>query len=257
MGVGASLARGRVEGQQAATAFNFAGGGVRGAQLAAGANIATGPVFGAQLSAGVNVATKRVDGVQATAGVNLAPAGLDGAQLSAVNVAGDVIGAQVGVVNIGRRVKGLQLGVLNIAQEVDGAAIGLVTITKDSIHPIAWASNLAFSNAGIKFTTKYVYTLAGIGFGTRETDFDGGPVVTTALGVHLPLFHRFDVDAEVAYTSVDLASQTNHALHPRVIAGYAFSRHFRLFAGGGPRVPVSFARGSSAVRPEVVAGVQF
>jgi hypothetical protein len=285
---GAGFTHGRAAGAQIATGFNYAGGGSTGTQLTAGANIASGPTVGMQGSVGaniatgdmsgvqataganivggrlegvqasslVNVATKEVTGVQATAGVNVASDRLSGGQAAVVNVAGDLTGAQIGIVNIGRKVKGLQLGLLNIADEVDGAAIGLVTITKDSIHPVAWGGNLAYTNAGIKFTTKYVYTLVAIGFGTRETELDGGMVVTNALGGHIPIAAGFDVEAELAYTKVE-SSKENHALHPRVLGGYAFAKHLRVFAGGGPRVPIAFDRGSSAVRPEVVAGLQF
>lgn len=258
MAVGGSLARGPVDGHQLGAGFTFAGARVDGAQSAGGVNVAAGPLRGLQLSALSNLALQRVDGLQATAGANVAADRLHGAQLAVVNIGGDVTGAQVGIVNIGRHVKGLQLGVVNIAKEVDGAAIGLASIAKDSIHPIAWASNLAYTNVAIKFSTKYVYTTVGLGLGTRETDFDGGPLVTMALGGHVPLPGSFDVEPEVAYTQIDASSsETNHALHPRVVGGYSFAKHLRVFVGGGPRVPIAFDRGSPAVRPEVVAGVQF
>jgi hypothetical protein len=256
LSVGVAYAHGPVTGVQASAGFNYAGG-LDGAQLAAGGNIARGPVSGAQLSAGFNLATKEVSGAQVTAGVNIATDRLEGAQAGIVNVGGEVSGAQLGLVNVGRRVKGLQLGLVNIAEEVDGVAIGVATITKDSIHPIVWASNLADTNAGIKFTTKYIYTLAAVGLSTLEADFKDGPSVTTALGTHIPIAAGFDVEAEAAYSQIGWKSWENHALHPRVLAGYSFARHLRVFAGGGPRVPLAFDKGSSAVRPEIMAGVQF
>jgi hypothetical protein len=253
---GVNIAAGPVTGAQVSGGANVAIGDVEGVQATAGANIAGGKLDGAQLSSVVNVATKEVSGVQATAWVNVAADRVDGAQLAVVNIARDVSGAQLGLVNVGRNVKGLQLGLLNIAEEVDGAAIGLVTIAKDSIHPLAWASNLAYTNVGIKFRTKYTYTLVAIGLGTNETGLDT-PVITTAIGGHIPMGQSFDLEPELAYTSVNMTGDDNHAFHPRVLAGYSFAGRVRLFAGGGARKPISFDRGREVLRPEVLAGIQF
>lgn len=254
--VGATLASGEVKGAQIATGFNYARRSVSGAQIAAGVNVGRGLMSGAALAAIMNLHSDEVEGVQGAASINIADK-VKGSQLAVVNVASDVTGAQLGIVNIGRKVKGLQLGILNIAEEVDGAAIGLASISKDSFHPIAWGSNLAYTNAGVKFSTKYVYTVAALGVGTNETSFDGGPLITTAIGGHVPLPGAFDVEAECAYSTIDNSGKTNQSLHPRVLVGYSFARHFRLFAGGGPRVPIVFGQGRSVVRPELMVGASF
>ncbi len=226
--VGANIALGRVSGVQAATGFNLGGNGLSGVQLAAGANVATGEVSGVQ------------------AGV--------------VNIGENVRGAQLGIVNVGRNVKGAQVGVVNIAENVDGAALGVVSIARDLLHPIAWTSNLAYTNAGVKFATKYLYSTSALGFGSHETKFRGKrPAFTFALGGHIPVVSKLDVDTEVAYSDVDLdeSSKSNRALHVRALPGWSFAKHLRVFAGGGVRIPVAFDQGTMAVRPEGVAGIQF
>jgi hypothetical protein len=259
--IGANLASGTgsdagLKGAQLATGFNYARRGVTGAQISAGVNMTRGPVTGVTIAAIMNLNTEEIHGTQGAAWINIADK-VKGSQLSVVNVSNDVTGAQLGVVNIGRKVKGLQLGAVNIAEEVDGAAIGLASISKDSFHPIAWGSNLAYTNAGVKFATKYVYTVTAIGVGTNETSFDGGPLITTAIGGHIPLPAAFDVEAECAYSTVDNNNKTNQSLHPRALIGYSFAKHFRLFAGGGPRVPIDFNEGRAVVRPEFMGGASF
>lgn len=257
LAVGAAYAGGQLEGVQAATAIAIAAGGADGAQVAAGATYVDGPMTGVQASALANVATSTFSGVQVSAGANVALEPTEGLQLGGVNVGSEVTGAQIGLVNVGRRVKGLQLGLVNIASEVDGAAIGLASISRDSVHPVAWASNLAYTNVGVRFTSKSLYTTLAVGLGTNETKLDGGLSVTSGIGAHVPLFGRFDLDGELAYTHVSASSKTNQSLAAHAIAGYAFAKRFRLFVGGGPRIPLVFEEGDPAVRPEVVAGALF
>lgn len=255
---GANVATDDVVGAQAAPLFSFTGKDLRGAQLTAVVGMTLGHVTGAQISA-----------VGSYAG------GVDGVQAGTANVAGDVAGTQIAVVNVGRQVNGLQLGivnvaykgvkgaalgVVNVAPEVDGVAIGIATIAKDSVHPIAWASNLAPTNVGFKFTTKYVYSVAAIGFGTLEQAMSiSHPTFTVGLGGHIPIAGGVDVEPEVVYSHLEIEGpeNANRALHARATLGYSFASHLRLFAGGGPRVPLAFDTGSHAVRPEVLAGVQF
>lgn len=147
---------GNVEGLQLGGGVVHAARDVEGVQIGGVASVAGGSMSGVQLGGVANVALERVTGVQA----------------SPVNVAGPVEGLQLGLVNVGTRVRGLQLGLVNVAEDVDGGAIGLVSISKDSVHPIVWTSNLQYTNAGVKFSSKYVFTMLGVHYGTREADFD-------------------------------------------------------------------------------------
>jgi hypothetical protein len=263
---GASFAVEHVTGAQLATGFNYAGKGLGGTQVTAGLNLVAKPgrstsseehFRGSQISSLANITTTPGHGFQGTAGINLASESFEGAQLGVVNMGGDFSGTQLGIVNIGRKVKGLQLGVLNIADEVDGVALGLASISKDSVHPIFWGGNLAYTNTGIKFTTKYVYTVVALGVGTLEKGFDSGPLLTTGLGGHIPLPASFDLDLEAAYSDITSNANENRSLHVRAIPGYRLWKYVRVFAGAGPRIPLAYETGSLAVRPEVFGGVQF
>lgn len=255
LATGAAFAGGRVHGAQLGTLVTMAGGDVAGTQLAAGVTYARGRLEGAQLSAIANVATERAHGVQVAAGVNVAPE-VEGLQMAVINVGRDVGGAQIGIVNVGRKVKGLQLGLVNIAEDVGGAALGLVSVSRDAFHPLVWGGNLSYANVGIKWRSRYAYTIVGVGAGTREIAFDGPPTFTTAIGGRIPL-GAFDIEIQTAYSIAASGTRSNQATHVHAIGGYAFAKHLRLFAGAGPRIPLDFERGDNAVRPEVLAGVQF
>ncbi len=247
-------ASGPVDGLQITGAVNV-GARVDGAQIAGGLNLARGSAKGLQMGA-VDITSGDVVGAQVSGALSLATERIDGVQIALVNVAKEVHGVQIGGVNVAKRPRGLQVGVVNVAEEAD-EAIGLVTIARNSVHPIAWASNLAYTNAGIKFTSRHLYTLAAIGFGTNEIALgDDGFVITSGLGGHFGI-GAFDVETELAYSHVEGRPERNHALHPRVLGGYSFFDHLRVFAGGGVRVPIQSELGRNVVRPEVVAGVQF
>lgn len=236
---------GKIEGAQIGGAFVSASRGVRGAQIGGAAAIAAGPVSGAQVAGAANVATE----------------GISGAQVAPVNVAGSVDGVQLGVVNVGRRVRGLQVGLVNIADDVDGGAIGLVSISRNSVHPIVWASNLQYTNAGVKFSNKYVFTMVGAHYGTHETEFDDVGL-TAAIGGHVPLPARFDLELQGSLTQLApwgsrSRGKENTWVAPQIVGGYSVATHLRVFVGGGVRLPISVDVGREVTRPEVLAGLQF
>lgn len=262
----ATASEGPIRGAQVGGITNIGLGTIRGAQASTALNLAFEDLHGAQLTAGGNVTSGRVRGAQIAAGVNVAGS-VDGAQGALINVSGDVEGAQVGLVNIAREVRGAQVGLLNIATKVDGVALGLFSITPDGVHPLAWTSNLAYVNVGLKFATKYVYTVTALGSGTNETKKNNGNLHSlVAVGGHAKLPGRFDAEVETAYSSAPTDSVdadpsatagTNHSLHQRGIVGYSFAPRVRLFAGFGLRIPLAFDAGSLAVRPEFMGGIQF
>jgi hypothetical protein len=182
-------------------------------------------------------------------------------QLAGVNVAGDVRGAQLGLVNVAGDVRGVQIGVVNVADDAD-AAIGLVNVTRNGVHAMVWGSTSSFTNVGLKFATRYMYTVLALGFGTPEVSLDQG-VGEFAAGVGTNVVLRgpldLDVDALLAQTSTgdQGSSATNDVVHARALPGYRFASHLRVFAGGGARIPVSMAKGTLAVTPEATVGAQF
>ncbi|MBX3211619.1 MAG: hypothetical protein KF850_06270 [Labilithrix sp.] len=261
LGVAATAVDGPLDGAQLGGAGNLVTGPGNGAQIAGGGNLALARFDGAQLGGAFNLTRGGLSGVQIAGGGNVVTRQVDGAQLGSVNVAGSVDGLQVGVINVARKVDGAQLGAINIAEEVDGAALGVISISKHGIHPIAWASNLQYMNAGVKFSTKYVFTAVAAHTGTIEGDFDNVGV-TGIVGGHIPLPARFDVEVQGAVSHLvprpsQSAKKGNVWVAPQVIGGYSFARHLRVFAGGGVRLPATVDLGRDVARPEVLAGVQF
>ena len=257
----ANVASGAASGAQITGAANVALEGIAGAQLAGAFNLSRGGGSGAAIAGGANVATRDFTGAQLAGGANVATRDFTGAQIAGVNVAGNIEGAQIGVINVGRKVKGAQIGVINIAEEVDGAAVGVISISRNSIHPIAWTSNLQYMNAGIKFSTKYFFTVVAVHYGTREGDFDNVGT-TAAVGGRVPLPAGFDVELQGSLTQLlprpsQSSKSGNLWVAPQVIGGYSFASHLRVFVGGGARLPATVDLGRDVVRPEVLAGIQF
>jgi len=249
---------GRIEGLQLGAVVTHASRQVEGAQIGGVAALGSG-LSGVQLSGVANVSTKSAAGAQISGVANVVTGELTGAQIAPVNVAGPASGLQLGVVNVGKKVRGLQLGLVNIADEVDGGAIGLVSISKDSVHPIAWGSNLQYMNAGVKFTTRYLFTTLAAHYGTREGDFDAVGA-TLAIGGRVPLPERFDIEIQGSFTQLMSWSEKdkyNSWVAPQLATGYSFAKHLRVFAGGGVRLPVSVEIGREVTRPELIAGLQF
>lgn len=261
LGLAATVSEGPVRGTQNAVITNIGLAPIHGGQLSVGLNLAFEGMHGAQLTAGGNVVSGEIVGTQLAAGVNVAGS-IRGMQGSVINVSGDVRGAQIGIVNIGHDVRGAQIGILNIANKVDGLALGLISITPDGVHPLAWSSNLAYTNLGLKFASKHVYTVTAMGSGTNEVKANGNLSFSVTIGGHVKLPGRFDTEIETAYSSTPTSSDatdtsSNHSLHQRGLVGYSFAPRVRLFAGGGLRIPLAFEVGSLAVRPEILAGIQF
>lgn len=261
LGSGVVHASRRVSGVQLGAFGSWARGSVKGVQLGGAGNIALDGVSGAQLSGGLNLARGPVTGALLTGGVNIATGDMAGGEVAPVNVGNAIDGFQLGVINVAKKVRGAQLGVINVAEEVEGASVGLISITRGGIHPIAWTSNLQHLNAGVKFSTKYVYTLGAVHTGTIEGDFQNVGI-TGALGGHIPLPMHFDIEIQGAVSHlVPRPSQSskngNLWMTEQVMAGYSLATHFRVFAGGGVRHGLSVDLGRDVVRPEVLAGVQF
>lgn len=258
---------GSVHGAHIGSFAHHVSGEVVGAQIDGFAGV-TKDLRGAQLAGFSTITRDQAQGVQVAGAVTYAGE-IDGVQVAPVTIAHDVNGVQLGAVNIGSHVKGAQVGAINIADEVDGVQLGAVSINRDGVHPIAFASNLAYTNIGVKFSTRYLYTTLALVYGTLESDFEQ-LATTGALGGHLPLdpffgFDRLlpglDVEAESVITHVVPKKGTdiddNLWLGGRATAGYSFAKHLRVFAGGGARFPLIVNRGREVPRPELLAGVQF
>jgi hypothetical protein len=262
-----TVAGGRVTGARVAGMMNLGFAGSNDAAVAGAGNVTLGDVRGVHVAGATNVVGGALSGAAIAAGANVVLGRVEGAELSAVNVAGDVDGAQIGLVNVGRKIRGLQIGLVNVAEEVDGAAIGLVSVNRDSVHPIVWTSNKSYTNVGVKFRTKYVYTVAALTYGNPELDWTARLGSYLGLGVRVPLPYEVDTEVEGGYANVsttrgvtepgNTAPNANAWVHVRGLVGYSFAKHLRVFAGAGARIPVDLAVGRPVTAPEVLGGVQF
>lgn len=291
LGVGASWVTESMRGAQVTVGFNVVGAdavgtqvsvganvtarSVTGAQVATGVNVVGTDLRGAQIAAGVNVVNGRVAGLQVTSGLNYGAA-IAGAQVGIVNVGGEVTGLQIGLVNIGRTVKGVQIGLVNLADD-STAPIGLLNLIRDGQHHlVAWGSDSAPVNVGVKLGGRHVYSMLAAGFETSNGKRRW--LAGLGLGGHLPLDERFYLEADVLTWHINedqLWTITTNSLHSlRVVAGYSVGRHFSLFAGPtlnllatdlsgsviglirGVRLSSESARTTLALWPGFVVGLQ-
>jgi hypothetical protein len=260
-----------------AALVNHASGVVRGGQAAFGLNF-SGAVRGVQAAGLMNVASGRLEGLQAAFGANVAEQ-VAGAQLAPlVNVAGDVDGVQVGLVNVGGRVRGMQIGLVNVAEEVDGVPIGFVNVTESGgVHVAAWGGYTTRANVGLKFATRYTYSMLTAGhYRNGERDAFGPGVV---LGVRVPASDEiavaFDIGGDYLFgtrfccysdETEERRAHTRDRNHfrLRVLPTWQLKPRFSLFAGGGVALKVPFARYSNLrgydqaveLEPELAVGVE-
>lgn len=224
-------------GGQVSFGMNFAGS-VDGAQFAGLGNVARGPLRGVQASFASNVADS-----------------VEGMQVALVNVAGDVAGMQLGLINVGARVRGTQVGLVNVSDDVEGVPFGLFNVSRSGgVHIDSWFSTTTHANLGVKFATRYTYTMLTFGY-HREEDLDlfGGGLV---VGWRIPVLPQVSVAVDVGgdyllgtplccYDSrteerIAHTKDRNH-YRLRVLPTWQVQRHFALFAGPAAAMRVPFA----------------
>jgi len=233
--------------------------GVDGLQVGGLGTLSQGTVHGLQVAGIAAFSKDRLSGLQVAGIVGIAQGGVDGLQVSPITAAGDVNGMQVGVVNIGRKVKGTQIGVVNIADDVDGIQFGAFNYAKTSrFGAIAWSSNRGLANVGVKYITKYTYTVVrGVYASERSTDYIGPGF---NIGVHVPAFNPLyvDVDLGTAWMFHTTGKGEDYDDHQaRLLLGAELGGHVSLFGGGGLSVQVE-RTGAKDVRlfPVFSGGIQ-
>jgi hypothetical protein len=280
-----NVVAGDAKGAQFALGWNWSRGTTSGFQGALmGFNYAGGKADAWQFAPVFNYAGGALSGVQASLGANVAGGEVRGAQLAGVNVAGDVRGLQAGLVNVGGRVKGVQLGLINVADDVEGAPIGLISVTKTGgVHPVVWASSTTFGNAGVKFATRYTYTMASAAYHRDDgREFVGGGAT---LGAQIPFDRtRFSFDLQYLFLydpgpcssagpvpcGGDDFVRQRHLGKARLSAGYRLQPHLGFFLGFGATLEVrrklewALEQGGvredetrARVRPEFFGGLEF
>ncbi len=265
-------------------------GDVRGLELSLLTNLAGGAVHAGQISfffnrgrtleglqAGfVNRADESIAGLQGGA-LNMVgtSSASSGAQVGVLNFAGDISGLQLGLLNVGQRVKGVQLGLVNVSDDIDGVPIGLVSVSRSGgVHPVLWSSNTTYANVGVKFATRYTYTMiSGALHSDGERALYGGGLT---IGASIPVANRVAVDVDVgglhlfANTACcrdrfvgAVAREHDQSLGKlRALGRFEILKHLSLFAGTGATGRVSYPlRGNDTeikftLVPEFFAGVQ-
>jgi hypothetical protein len=247
---------------------NVVGGDAGGAQLGLLFNETGGNLDGVQI-APVNRTGGSVRGLQ-LALVNRTGGDVDGAQAGLVNAAGDVRGLQLGLVNVGRRVKGVQLGLVNISDDIEGLPIGIINVSATGgVHPSVWSSGTTRLAAGLKFSTRHLYTLfSGAAHEDRGLRLYGPGL---ALGFRFPIRRVvFETDLGGTYlfggpltgVSRQEGLKDDIALASwRALIGVELHRRFTLFAGAALTTRLRFfqVQGhdvSYEVGPDLFAGVQ-
>lgn len=259
-----AMADGRVEGLQAAGIFDWASD-VDGVQLAAVGTHTARDLNGLQAAGLFNVLRRDLEGIQVAGAVNVGR--VDGFQLAPINISQRARGLQVGVFNIAREIDGLQVGVVNVTDNLDGESLGIIPLPrKGGIHLALWGSNSLLGNVGIKFASRYAYSLlsAGIGneedeAGEKESVYAGG----LTMGASLPLGSGFRAASDLGvyrrFRDEFTFDGQDQLYKLRVIGAFSIARRMTPFLGGGMFVSVhdlSDGTTDSEAGPEFFLGVE-
>ncbi len=260
-----AISGGPVTGAQVAGVFGWASDRVKGVALAGVAQQAYGDVDGLLLAGVTSVARGRVRGVQLAGGVNIGR--VDGVQIGLINVSAEVNGLQLGILNVARKINGLQVGVINVTDKLEGESLGVAPIPRrGGVHPVLWGSSTLFANLGIKFASRYAYSIPSVALSNRPKENEEGRQAVFAaglvLGARVPVTRGFYVAGDVGGYRL-FAGETPLAGHDelykaRALAAFELDPRLTPFLGGGVAVRV---RGAAAaldlgVAPEICAGIE-
>ncbi|WP_437524138.1 hypothetical protein WME79_35435 [Sorangium sp. So ce726] len=282
----ASVVSGRAEGVQLAGGFAFADAPLAGVQLAGLFGWASTTVTGAQIAGVANQTYADVDGLQAAGAVNVARGQVTGVQAAAVNI-GRVDGLQIGAINVSQEQRGLQIGIINVARKIDGLQIGVINVTDNlkgeslgliplpregGIRLALWGSTGLHGNVGLKFSSRYAYTILSFGLHseTRAPNVDDGRAAEREplYAVGLAMGSRLPLDVEDLSLSADVGAYhrgpfqgdlpgRNEVLKARVSASYALAERLSPFVCAGAYLTL---RGEGALDvgggPELCLGVE-
>lgn len=265
---------GDVRGLQVAGLVNINGGSLLGLQLSLIGNTVRQDVHGAQVGGLYNTAGGDLEGLQLAMVLNRVAGRADGVQAALINIAGDVSGAQVGFLNIAKKVRGMQVGFLNIAEDIEGMPLGFISVTESGgIHPVLWTGLLSYANLGLKFSTRYTYTLLFVSghemsFGWHENTRLYGPGL--AWGARLPmnrLVFESDLGASWLFGGQFCCLGKEKSLADdvvlyrwRALVSYQILPHLSVFAGAGLTLQMNFYPDEDHdvavdMRPEVFGGI--
>jgi hypothetical protein len=184
-----------------------------------------------------------ITGAQISGAVNIGR--VDGIQIAPFNVSQEVRGLQIGILNVARRVDGLQIGVINVTDDLDGESLGIAPIPRrGGIHLNAWFSNSIFGNAGVKFASRWAYSILSVGLHSVDPDgVEGGPQEVAVAG-GLTLGARFETGIEDVSVASDLGgyrffrggldfSGHDELYKSRILLGYRIAPKLIPYVGAG------------------------
>jgi len=188
---------GPVSGIQANGLVSTARGDVQGIQVSGLVNTA-GALDGIQVAGLVNIARGNVNGIQSAGLVNRIEGNLDGIQSSGLinTVTGDADGIQIGIINVANSLSGVPVGIINLYRE------GITTIGGWQDIEGGDRSYYSIMTGNNWFYTHFFMGADRFDLWNDARDYSIG----TGLGVRLPLFWGFSVDADInhhLYLSAD------------------------------------------------------
>lgn len=271
---GFALADAPLAGVQVAGLFGWASTAVAGAQIAGVANQTYADVDGLQAAGAVNVARGQVTGVQAAGAVNIGR--VDGLQIGAINVSQEQRGLQIGLINVARKIDGLQIGVINVTDHLRGESLGLIPLPREGgIRLALWGSTGLHGNAGLKFSSRYAYTILSFGLHSeprapraQRVDEERAAEREALYAVGLAMGSRLPIGVEPLSLSADVGAYhrgpfqgdlpgRNEVLKARVSASYALAERLSPFVCAGGYLTL---RGEGALEvgggPELCLGVE-
>jgi hypothetical protein len=259
-----SIAGGPVTGVQLTGVLGWASDRVKGVVIAGVAQQAYGDVDGLLLAGAVSVARGRVKGVQIAGGVNIGR--VDGVQIGIINVSAEVNGLQLGIFNVARKLNGLQVGLVNVTDKLEGESLGVAPIPRrGGVHPVIWGSNTLFANAGIKFASRYAYSIPSVAFSNRPKQNEEGRQAVFAagllLGARVPVTGGFSLAGDLGgyrlFAGEAPLAGRDELYKARAIAAFEIDPRLTPFVGAGLAVSV---RGAAEVTlgfgPEICAGIE-
>jgi hypothetical protein len=240
-GIG-SVDRTDVRGIAGAGLFNVAIGNLHGAQFAGLLNIAGGTGSFLQASGFANSSGGDFQGWQLTGGYNFVSGEMSGLQTAIVNMAVTARGVQLGFANFSTETHGLQVGALNFLGEEHGVPVGMVNLAKNGTSDwIAYGSNQAAVNVGVRTTVRRFYSMLTAGFPDLEDDVPKTLVLTWNYGYAVVAGGPWGVGLDLGfahYIPTELGSagendKLHFALQARGLVERRLNPKWSIFGGGG------------------------
>ncbi|SFB37844.1 peptidase associated/transthyretin-like domain-containing protein [Algoriphagus aquimarinus] len=225
-----------VDGLQVGGIYNHVRGNVNGLQIGGIINQANNDAS-AQIAGIVNHA-KNSEHLQ-LAGITNNASQSAGFQLAGIsNIAGDSVTNQLSaIVNRAKKVNGFQFGLINIAEESD-YSLGLLNFIKNGEMSLsASIDESSFTHLNFRSGGRKMYGILGVAYNLRNIDTPIG--LEAGLGIHLIPYSKFSLDTEfVSLSASDFQEISNHLQSFRLLPGYRFGNHLRIF--GGPSLNFAF-----------------